>query len=379
MNQNLCIYSPLLGARSESFIRRHIQDLLPNKTAVITNHIYGPEEAGSWPFDGPTYCLGKPQLYDRLKWLVQDQLGLKPFNQRIGSVKKFLRSNRVEVMMGQYLDQSLPLLELAQHLGIRVFCHAHGYDVSEKLRSDYWRKEYLKYNQFDGIITVSETSRQRLIQLGIQSDKIHVVYSGVVVPTAQIDRSHPGEMIRCLAVGRMVAKKAPILLLDAFRRAAVRNPHIHLDYIGTGELFSAARQFIKAFKLEQRVTLHGGQLNETVLEYMKNADIFIQHSVIDQDSGDEEGLPVAILEAMGHTLPVVSTRHAGIPEAVVDGVTGFLVEEGNSAGMGECILKLAGDCSLRTAMGSTGWIRASELFSWDRERQQLLGVLGLSY
>ena len=60
---------------------------------------------------------------------------------------------------------------------------------------------------------------------------------------------------------------------------------------------------------------------------MKKAHIFLQHSVTCPITGDEEGVPVAILEAMASGLPVVSTFHAGIPEAVVDGKTGFLVSE----------------------------------------------------
>ena len=63
---------------------------------------------------------------------------------------------------------------------------------------------------------------------------------------------------------------------------------------------------------------------------MEAADVLIQHSVVDPATGDEEGLPVAILEGMGCGLPVVATRHAGIPESVVEGETGMLVDEGDS-------------------------------------------------
>lgn len=382
MSYPLCIYSPFLGARSESFISRHIQDLLPSKTAVISNYIYGPEESGVGTFGGPTYCLGIPHVqkwYNRLKWNVEACLGFQPIDEQTASVKEFLKTNQVKVMMGQYLDQSLRWLELAHSMGIKVFGHAHGYDVSQQLCSDFWKSEYLKYNQFDGIITVSEYSRQRLAKLGIQAHKIHVVYSGIIVPKTQIDRPRPVGMIKCLAVGRMVAKKAPILLLEAFRRAAIQNSLIHLDYIGSGELLPAIRQFIQSFNLEHRVTLHGEKPNDTVLEFMKKADIFVQHSITDPDTGDEEGLPVAILEAMGHALPVISTRHAGIPEAVIEGVTGLLVDEGDCAGMTDCILNLSEDLELRTKLGTAGWERASEKFSWDKERNELLNILGLNY
>jgi glycosyltransferase involved in cell wall biosynthesis len=100
-----------------------------------------------------------------------------------------------------------------------------------------------------------------------------------------------------------------------------------------------------------------------VQQYLGETDIFIQHSRVDPATGDEERLPVAILEAMAHSLPVVSTHHAGIPGAVVDGVTGYLVPEGDSVGMAERIVELARNSKRRVQMGEAGWMRAKESFS----------------
>ena len=87
---------------------------------------------------------------------------------------------------------------------------------------------------------------------------------------------------------------------------------------------------------------------------------------------------MAILEAMAEGLPVISTRHAGIPEAVLDGETGCLVEEGDSIGMAERIIHLVRNPGLRFRLGRTGWQRAKVHFSWEKERSQLLKVLGLN-
>jgi glycosyltransferase involved in cell wall biosynthesis len=109
---------------------------------------------------------------------------------------------------------------------------------------------------------------------------------------------------------------------------------------------------------------------------MHASDVFIHHSVTDHE-GNEEGLPVAILEAMADGLPVVSTRHAGIPEAVQEGVTGYLVEEGDSAGMSERLMRLASDGALRRTMGEAGWSRARECYTWETERARLRKILGV--
>jgi glycosyltransferase involved in cell wall biosynthesis len=110
---------------------------------------------------------------------------------------------------------------------------------------------------------------------------------------------------------------------------------------------------------------------------MRRAEIFIQHSITDNETGDEEGCPVAVLEAMSHNMPVVSTWHAGIPEAVVDGATGYLVEEGDSIAMAERIVALVKNPVLRHQLGISAWERAREQFSWEKEKMGLLSLLGL--
>ena len=129
---------------------------------------------------------------------------------------------------------------------------------------------------------------------------------------------------------------------------------------------------MKSHRIEDKVRLHGAQTHDFVIGLMKEADIFIQHSITVQETGDEEGLPVAILEAMALGLPVVSTYHAGIPEAVVNGSNGFLVEEGDVEGMADRIIALSKDLALRAEMGTSGWNRAKERFSWKREREDLI-------
>jgi glycosyltransferase involved in cell wall biosynthesis len=176
----------------------------------------------------------------------------------------------------------------------------------------------------------------------------------------------------------MVGKKAPILLLDAFRRAAEHVPELTLDYIGGGDLLPAAIHYVHAFGLSGRVKLHGNQPSSVVKPMVADADLFLQHSVVDPVSGDEEGLPVAILEAMAQGLAVVTTRHAGIPEAVIDGQSGLLIDEGDVAAMSEAIVCLGRDAAFRQELGRNAWEQAGRNFSWARERERLLKVLGLN-
>lgn len=378
MNKPLAIFAPHIGLHSETFIRRHMQDLLPGGTVVVTGNVDGPY-AGHWSVDCPVLALNQIQrggLKQQVLQAIAYKVGLRP-TENLVVVKRFLQKYKVQVILGEYLDVSLPLLSLAQELGIRFFAHAHGYDVSMQLRNPKWQTEYLCYNQADGVITMSQVSRARLLGLGLEPAKVHVIPYGTDLPAEPLIRAER-ETVHCLAVGRMVTKKAPILLLDAFRRALKVFPNLRLDYIGTGNLLPAVQQFIRAFSLSDKVRLYGGQPSEVVYQLMKDADIFLQHSMTDPDTGDEEGLPVSILEAMAHALPVVSTRHAGIPESVLDGSTGYLVEEGDSVGMAEGIGTLAREPDLRRRMGKAGWSWAKEHFSWEKECLELQQILEIT-
>jgi colanic acid/amylovoran biosynthesis glycosyltransferase len=372
----LLIIAPNVGVRSETFVRRHMHDLLPAKTAVISA-VSGRQHEQVWSFNGPLFDLndGDNRVIRRGCRAVLRSVGLSnAYQQR--QVARFIRKHGVRVAMVEYLDVGVPWLPLLRSLNIPVFGHAHGADVSALLREERWRAAYLEYRHCAGVITVSHHSRDRLKQLGLPQDNIHVIPCGVDVPSLP-DRPGSSPVIRCLAVGRMVPKKAPILVLDAFRRALEVCGNLRLDYVGGGELMPAVKQYIQAFGLQNQVTLHGGQPWSFVEQRLKEADVFLQHSITCPDTGDEEGLPVGILEAMSHALPVVSTDHAGISEAVQHGVTGRLVAPGDTQAMARQIVELDRDAELRRTLGEAARRRVIAQFSWEQESRALRSLLGL--
>jgi glycosyltransferase involved in cell wall biosynthesis len=153
---------------------------------------------------------------------------------------------------------------------------------------------------------------------------------------------------------------------------------LQFDYIGDGPFFEAAKNLVQQSGASDDIVLHGAKPNSFVQELMQQADVFVQHSRTDPETGDREGMPVAILEAMAAGLPVVSTIHAGIPESVLHGKTGFLSPEGDAAAFTSSLLELIqAEKPQRLAMGFAGWQRAKSEFSWQVERQRLLELMGL--
>jgi colanic acid/amylovoran biosynthesis glycosyltransferase len=371
----LAVITDSLGIRTETFVYKHMTELMPGKTVVVARRkaIHFDDMEVKFPY----LVLGERKM--NWQWLIRSGLyfvkikKLKPVQQMVG---EYLRSHNIKVILSEFLNGSIKWINVAQQLGIKFFAHAHGHDVSAALRDPSICRHYLQLEATDGIITMSEHSRRRLMELGLSGNKIHVIPYGIEVPDAPLHRPSR-DTIRCLAVGRMVAKKAPTLMLESFRRALLKNPNLRLGYIGDGELFDEARHFVSTHSLSDKVVLHGSQPNTVVQKLMKNAQVFLQHSRTDPVTGDEEGLPVAILEAMANSLPVVSTRHAGIPEAVLEGVTGYLVDEGDIEAMAQHIVQLTNSAELRDKFGRAGWERAKQHFSWEQEKSALLNLLGL--
>lgn len=366
-----------VGVVSETFIRRHMTDLLPGETVVVGRH---PAEPGISPPDAPTLILDHRVRTRRRRALrkVARLAGFRRADEERAAVARFLRRHGVRTVLVEYLDQAWRWLPLEDLAGVRFFAHAHGYDVSSFLRDPTWVRRYADLRRADGIVVMSRVSAERLARLGLPRERIHVVPYGVELPPPAANAApDPRGALRCLAVGRMVAKKAPLRLLDAFRRAHAAAPDSTLDYVGGGPILPQAQQYVEEMGLEDAVRLHGFQPHSVVRKLMRDADIFLQHSIVDPETGDEEGLPVAILEAMAHGLPTVATRHAGIPEAVEEGGSGFLVAEGDTAAMAERIVALSKDATLRRRLGARGRAVVEQRFTWERERRELLRVMGL--
>jgi len=107
---------------------------------------------------------------------------------------------------------------------------------------------------------------------------------------------------------------------------------------------------------------------------MSQARAFVQHSVEASD-GDCEGMPVSILEAGATGIPVVSTRHGGIPDAVIEGKTGLLVDERDVAGMAQHMFQLAKHPALADQLGRAARVKMRSEFSMERSISRLWYII----
>jgi glycosyltransferase involved in cell wall biosynthesis len=180
-----------------------------------------------------------------------------------------------------------------------------------------------------------------------------------------------------LAAGRFTEKKAPYLTILAFERVYRVCPEARLSMAGEGELYSTCQVLVNALGLGHAVRFLREIPHREVALRMAEARAFVQHSIT-PPSGDREGTPVAVTEACAAGLPVVATRHGGIPDVVLEGETGILVDEGDLAGMAEAMIRLVRDARGAPAMGRAGPERVRQEFSLQAHIDRLWSVISAS-
>jgi colanic acid/amylovoran biosynthesis glycosyltransferase len=250
-----------------------------------------------------------------------------------------------------------------------LVCFMHAYDITSVPKNPVWHRRYTRlWRPEVTILTPSEFMRQKVIALGAVPDQVVVQPNGIDVQVWSYSDAagrFDGK-VSFLFVGRLVEKKGPRQLVEAFARMRALAPEIDAELVlcGAGSLEGALREDIERLGLGAAVQLRGAVHSDEVRQAMMSAHIMVQHSV-ETASGDMEGLPVSLTEAAACGLPIIATRHSGIPEIVVDGVNGFLVPERDIEGMAGKMAALARDPSLWTAFGRAGRALVEHKFAGD--------------
>lgn len=162
--------------------------------------------------------------------------------------------------------------------------------------------------------------------------------------------------------------------IDAFAKIHPKYPNAFLRIIGEGPLLGEIIEKVNRLKIADRVVLLGACHHQQVKEQMQYADIFILPSCT-AHNGDREGLPVSILEASAMKLPVLSTFHTGISEGVLDGETGYLVQERNVIQLANKLEILLQNDDLRQSMGEKGRQHVEAHFNIDFEISKLVCIV----
>lgn len=239
----------------------------------------------------------------------------------------------------------------------------YGYDCSE-LPVRFGRELYRDLFEQAAVVTVLSGHMERqLLDLGCPRNRLRIQPLAVDPEVFSFrDSSTPrdGGRLRLLTVARLTEKKGIDTTLRAVAQVARRRP-LSYEIIGDGPLRDDLQRLASTLGLETMVRFSGFRSDAEVVEAMHRADVFLLASTV-APNGDAEGTPTVLLEAASTGLPIISTRHAGIPEVVSHGETGLLVQPGAEVELVDAIESLARDETLRRSLSLAARRMAVERF-----------------
>jgi colanic acid/amylovoran biosynthesis glycosyltransferase len=226
------------------------------------------------------------------------------------------------------------------------------------------------------LLPVCDFLGRRLVELGAPPERVVVHRTGIDLRRWPYHERGPVRegRLRLVTVGRLVEKKGIEYVLRAVRILLDRGVDVEYRILGDGPRRERLAALAAELGVEDRVTLRGRHGQETVRDGLQGSDVLVAASVTAAD-GDEEGIPNVLKEAMAVGLPVVGTRHGGIPELIEDGVSGFLVPERDEAALAGALERLAGEPGRWSAMGRAGRAKIELDYDIDRLNDRLAGLL----
>jgi colanic acid/amylovoran biosynthesis glycosyltransferase len=258
---------------------------------------------------------------------------------------------------------SAVLLRRCGLLSAPIVTSFHGMDANRTGDPRYRSGLEILFNSGDLFTVNSDFTRDRVIELGCPASRIRKLPVGLDLgrhafrPRAV----SPGEPVRLLTVGRLVEKKGHDYAIRAVARVARRGSALRYDIVGDGPRRDRLEALIRDLGMVGTIHLLGARSEEDVQSLLDQAHLFVLASVTARD-GDREGQALVLQEAQAVGLPVVSTRHNGIPEGVVEGASALLVPERDETALADAIGQLVDRPERWEGMGRSGRAFVAERF-----------------
>ncbi|MCK5270266.1 MAG: glycosyltransferase [Sedimentisphaerales bacterium] len=273
----------------------------------------------------------------------------------LGFVGPFLgkRFDIVHAHFGPNGLRSLCLKEIG--LPAKYLTTFHGYDVTTYVREkgrNIYQKLFLKGDLFT---YNSNATQKKLLDMQCPAEKIVKLPMGVHLNKLTFKERiiNPQKTINILSVGRLVDMKGREYAIRAVAKVAEKYPNVRYQIAGDGPLREELQVLIQQLQMENVIRLHGWVSTEKLDALYNAAHIFL-HPSVTASNGNMEGQGVVLIEAQACGLPVLATRHGAFPESVLDGQSGYLVQEKNVDALAEKLTYLIEHPETWPEMGRKG-------------------------
>lgn len=294
-------------------------------------------------------------------------------------VKALVKAHKIKAL---HLSHVLPIgyiaLRLKEKYKICYVVYCHGLDIlkaQQKPRKKKWLKKILK--NADGIVANSEYTKGLLINLGIDESKVLVVYPcpNIKPPDQTVETYHItaryglSDKKILLTVGRLVKRKGVDKVIQALPELYEKFKNIMYVVVGDGPELENLAKMVQENNLQNVVRFVGEVSDIELIKFYKISDMFIMPAR--QIDFDVEGFGIVYLEANLFGLPVIGGQSGGVPEAIIDGYTGLLVNPDDVNSIRQAAQNLLQDPEWAKTLGQQGRIRVMRDFQWRREVQKL--------
>jgi colanic acid/amylovoran biosynthesis glycosyltransferase len=242
---------------------------------------------------------------------------------------------------------------LIRRVEIPVVISFHGADTQVDMRSAGALNRLCRvFSSVRLVLARSESLAQALVELGCPPEKLRLQRTGIPLDVYpfQVRAAPPDGRWHLLQACRLVEKKGLETTLRAFARFREQWPRAFLTVAGDGELRPALSELARRLGVTGSVRFTGFLAPDELRRLYYDAHLFVHPSETARD-GNQEGVPNSLLEAMATGLPVVTTRHGGIPETIEQRVNGILTDERSPGQVVEGLLELTRDAAFRAALG----------------------------
>ena len=310
-----------------------------------------------------TYLLTRPHPNLKSRWMT-----FLHFAEGVYATHR-LRGTPCDHIHAHFVDRAATVALVASRLlSVPYSVTAHANDIyvnpvllPEKLSGARFIATCTGYNK-------AHLSRQGQ---GNFNGKLKCIYHGLDVDRYRPEPCAPPGKPVLMAVGQLKEKKGFAYLIEACRLLTDRGCDLECQIVGEGPLREALQAQIRELALKDTVILCGALPHPEVVDRLRRSTIFVLPCVTSAN-GDRDGIPNVILEAMAMQLPVVSTRHSGIPEVVEDGVNGVLVPPADAAALADALARLLDDPDSGRRFGRNGRQTVVEKFSVEQNVKHLL-------
>lgn len=347
-------------------IHRHAAGLRAFDPFVITQKC-----EGRWT--GP-----RPEVLERSRWRPLS----REWHRLIGGpwqisrseaqkLHRMLEDHHAALLHVFFGNVAVHLLPALRGLQIPFVVSFHGSDVTGAIAGrDYQKAREELFARSAAIFCRSSHLADRVREMGGRRLRVMRTFIPDIPFTT---RGVPADGAwKLVTAARLVPKKGLATAIRAFAEFVRVHPAATLEIAGDGPLESDLRRLAAETGLQDRVIFRGFLDQNALTALFTTSHVYLQPS--ETVGGDVEGVPNALLEAMAGGLPVVATRHGGIPEVIDSDVHGLLVPEKNPPALAEALLRLTADPALAASLARSGADRVASMFSADARIAEIEGL-----